>query len=111
MRLLENKTVVITGASRGIGRGIALVLAKHGCSVKDETKPKPPERNQNQPNATTTSRNNEPTDSTEPKPTESNKRNQPKGKTKPGQKKENEPATNSHKTKSHQNQPNTTTTN
>ena len=33
MRLLENKTVVITGASRGIGRGIALVLAKHGANI------------------------------------------------------------------------------
>lgn len=33
MKLLENKTVVITGASRGIGRGIALVLAKHGANI------------------------------------------------------------------------------
>ena len=33
MKLLENKTVVITGASRGIGRGIAVVLAKHGANV------------------------------------------------------------------------------
>ena len=33
MKLLENKTVVITGASRGIGRGIAFVLAKHGANV------------------------------------------------------------------------------
>ena len=33
MRLLENKTIVITGASRGIGRGIALVLAKHGANI------------------------------------------------------------------------------
>ena len=32
MKLLENKTVVITGASRGIGRGIA-VLAKHGANI------------------------------------------------------------------------------
>ena len=33
MKLLENKTVVITGASRGIGRGIALVLASHGANI------------------------------------------------------------------------------
>ena len=33
MRLLENKTIVITGASRGIGWGIALVLAKHGANI------------------------------------------------------------------------------
>ena len=33
MKLLENKTVVITGASRGIGRGIAFVLAKHGANI------------------------------------------------------------------------------
>ena len=33
MKLLENKTVVITGASRGIGRGIAIVLAKHGANI------------------------------------------------------------------------------
>ena len=33
MKLLENKTVVITGASRGIGRGIAVVLAKHGANI------------------------------------------------------------------------------
>ena len=33
MRLLENKNVVITGASRGIGRGIALALAKHGANI------------------------------------------------------------------------------
>ena len=33
MRLLENKTVVITGASRGIGRGIAIVLANHGANI------------------------------------------------------------------------------
>ena len=33
MRLLENKTIAITGASRGIGRGIALVLAKHGANI------------------------------------------------------------------------------
>ena len=33
MKLLEGKTVIITGASRGIGRGIALVFAQHGCNV------------------------------------------------------------------------------
>ena len=33
MKLLENKTVVITGASRGIGKGIALVLASHGANI------------------------------------------------------------------------------
>ena len=33
MKFLEGKTVIITGASRGIGRGIALVYAQHGCNV------------------------------------------------------------------------------
>ena len=33
MKLLENKTALITGASRGIGRGIATVFAKHGANV------------------------------------------------------------------------------
>jgi 3-oxoacyl-[acyl-carrier protein] reductase len=33
MKLLENKICLITGASRGIGRGIALALASHGASV------------------------------------------------------------------------------
>ena len=33
MKLLENKTVLITGASRGIGRGIATVFAQHGANV------------------------------------------------------------------------------
>ena len=33
MKLLENKTAIITGASRGIGRGIALCFAQHGCHV------------------------------------------------------------------------------
>lgn len=33
MKLLEGKTAIITGASRGIGRGIAVVLAKHGANV------------------------------------------------------------------------------
>ena len=31
--LLKDKTVIITGASRGIGRGIALVLAKNGANI------------------------------------------------------------------------------
>jgi 3-oxoacyl-[acyl-carrier protein] reductase len=33
IKLLENKTALITGASRGIGRGIALTFAKHGSNV------------------------------------------------------------------------------
>lgn len=33
MKLLEGKTAIITGASRGIGRGIAVVFAKHGANV------------------------------------------------------------------------------
>jgi 3-oxoacyl-[acyl-carrier protein] reductase len=32
-KLLENKTAIITGASRGIGRGIARTFAQHGCNV------------------------------------------------------------------------------
>jgi len=32
-KLLENKTAIITGATRGIGRGIALTFAQHGCKV------------------------------------------------------------------------------
>ena len=33
MSLLEGKTVIITGASRGIGKGIALNLASHGANI------------------------------------------------------------------------------
>ena len=33
MKLLNNKNAIITGASRGIGRGIALEFAKQGCNV------------------------------------------------------------------------------
>ncbi|MDO4272937.1 MAG: SDR family oxidoreductase [Eubacteriales bacterium] len=33
MKRLEGKTAVITGASRGIGRAIALLFAKEGCKV------------------------------------------------------------------------------
>jgi NAD(P)-dependent dehydrogenase (short-subunit alcohol dehydrogenase family) len=32
-RLLENRVAVVTGASRGLGRAIALTLAKHGAHV------------------------------------------------------------------------------
>lgn len=33
MKLLENKTAIVTGASRGIGTGIAMLLAEHGANV------------------------------------------------------------------------------
>jgi 3-oxoacyl-[acyl-carrier protein] reductase len=33
MKILEGKKVIITGASRGIGRGIAAVFASHGADV------------------------------------------------------------------------------
>lgn len=33
MKLLEGKNAIITGASRGIGRGIALTYAQHGANI------------------------------------------------------------------------------
>ncbi|MBU7035459.1 MAG: 3-oxoacyl-ACP reductase FabG, partial [Theionarchaea archaeon] len=33
MESLKGKTAVITGSSRGIGRGCALVLARYGCNI------------------------------------------------------------------------------
>ena len=33
MKLLENKTAIITGATRGIGRGIAVMFAQQGANI------------------------------------------------------------------------------
>src|SRR5256885_1260197 len=33
IKLLQNKVVLVTGASKGIGRGVALKLAEHGADV------------------------------------------------------------------------------
>src|SRR5688572_33354800 len=33
MKLLENKVVIVTGGSRGIGEAIALKLAEHGATI------------------------------------------------------------------------------
>ena len=33
MKLLENKTIVVTGGSRGIGKSIVLKLAENGANV------------------------------------------------------------------------------
>ena len=33
MKLLENKTILVTGGSRGIGKSIVLTLAQQGANV------------------------------------------------------------------------------
>src|SRR5512136_367992 len=33
MRLMQGRIVIVTGASRGIGRAIALTMARHGSSL------------------------------------------------------------------------------
>ena len=33
MKLLKGKNILITGASRGIGNGIAVTLASHGANI------------------------------------------------------------------------------
>ena len=33
MKLLQNKTAIITGAARGIGEAIAIKFAEEGCNI------------------------------------------------------------------------------
>ena len=47
MNFLQNKTAIVTGASKGIGKAISFDLAKNGCNLflisrteKDLKKPK-----------------------------------------------------------------------